>query len=373
MTDEQPSPIKLLTRLGLILALPILVSIFTFVYIQKVFNQPADPTSTKIEIIEIAPGTPFKQTCKNLQARGLLKRWWTLDVLSRLKDADKKISAGEYELTAAMSPKDILAKLVSGEVFKRVVVLKEGYSIWELGDIVEEAGILPAAEINKILHDPNMISKAGIGADSFEGYLFPNTYHFSRPVSAEVVVWTFLEEGERHWKPEFTNRAIDFDMSRHDILTLASIIEKESGNAEEQPTISAVFHNRLKNNMRLESDPTVVYGIPNFDGIIHRSDLDRPSPYNTYQNFGLPPGPICNPGMSAIKAALYPTEGSQYLFFVADGRGGHIFSATLAEHNKAVGNYREIERERKQGEPEPAAPAPQAPAPETPPAAPAQP
>ena len=147
-----------------------------------------------------------------------------------------------------------------------------------------------------------------------------------------------LEEGDKHWPSEFSDRANEINLSRHEITTLASIIEKESGNAEEQPLISSVFHNRLSNGMRLESDPTVIYGIKDFNGNLTRQDLHTPHPYNTYTNFGLPPGPICNPGETAIRASLYPKE-SPYLFFVANGKGSHVFSTTLQEHNEAVAKY----------------------------------
>jgi UPF0755 protein len=154
-----------------------------------------------------------------------------------------------------------------------------------------------------------------------------------------------LQEGEKRWKPEVNERAAQLGMTRHELLTLASIIEKESGNQREQPLISSVFHNRLRNGMKLESDPTVAYGIPDLNGQLLRKHLETEHPYNTYINFGLPPGPICNPGETAIQAALYPTPDSQYLFFVADGQGGHVFSTTLAEHNKAVAQYRALMKE----------------------------
>ena len=147
-----------------------------------------------------------------------------------------------------------------------------------------------------------------------------------------------LEEGEKRWIPEFTERADLLRMSRHEVLTFASIVEKESGNTSEQPLVSSVFHNRLQQGMRLQSDPTVIYGVPNFDGNLTKAHLETVTPYNTYTNPGLPPGPIANPGESAIRATLFPAQ-TNFLFFVADGKGGHVFSTTLAEHNEAVRRY----------------------------------
>jgi UPF0755 protein len=237
-----------------------------------------------------------------------------------------------------MKPQEILAKLLSGEVFKRKVLVKEGATIKQIAKLLEEAGLISAESFITTSRDQTLLKTAGIKHDSFEGYLFPETYLFSRPITAKDVIWRMLEEGDNRWPTEYTERADQLNMVRHEVLTLASIIEKESGNFQEQPTIASVFHNRLGQGMRLQADPTVIYGLENFDGNIRKADLSNPHRYNTYVHFGLPPGPICNPGASAIKAALYPTE-TAYLFFVSNGQGSHIFSATLQEHNNAVNRY----------------------------------
>ncbi len=331
---------KLIGRLLLYLTPPIIVALVIYLGMRYTLLEAVAPENNNPVVIEVKPGSRLKDVCEELKLKGLVRFGWSVSIISRLKGEDKKIEAGEYELRASMTPKEILAKLVSGEVVKRVVLLKEGMSIWELGAVAEQAGLVKADEVAAVLTDANLLSKAGISAKSFEGYLFPDTYHFSRPVKAERIVWTMMEEAEKRWRPEWTERALELNLTRHEILTLASIIEKESGNLEEQPLISSVFHNRLKKGMKLESDPTVVYGITDFDGVITKKHLREPHPYNTYVNFGLPPGPICNPGESAIKAALYPDPNSQYEFFVADGRGGHVFSANLKDHQAAVAQYR---------------------------------
>lgn len=348
MTSNQEESVvvkicRILGQLGLILALPAIVAIFTYGWMQETFFLPSNKSKTALELVEIPSGSNFKQICANLEVRKIVKHGWALDVIARLRGQDTKINAGEYELSPAMTPSEVLAKLASGDVYKRKLVLKEGYSIWELGALVEQAGLATEIEFNKDLTNKELLTKSGIGVETFEGYLFPETYHFSRPILPKTIIWQLLEEGEKRWKPEYGIRLKQLNMSRHELLTLASIIEKESGNPEEQPIVSSVFHNRLKNGMRLESDPTVMYGIPHFSGLLTRRDLDTPTVYNTYTNFGLPPGPICNPGQTAIKAALYPSD-TQYLFFVADGKGGHVFSTTLQEHNKAVADYRAFQR-----------------------------
>ncbi|RMG40691.1 MAG: endolytic transglycosylase MltG [Candidatus Dadabacteria bacterium] len=328
-------------RLVIIIALPVLAFTGTYFYLQSEFNEPASKTDRSDILVEIKNGISFKEICKILEDKGVIRNRRFLYLMARLRGSDTRIQAGEYVLQKTMTPKQILAKLMSGDVYKRKVTVKEGMSIWEIGKIVEAAGLMKEAEFNKYLNDPALLAKAGIAAGSFEGYLYPETYYFSRPITAEQIIWTMLEEGEKHWPPEYTEQADKLGFSRHEILTLASIIEKESGNKDEQPLISSVFHNRLAKGIKLQADPTVAYGIPNFKPPLTKKDLETYTPYNTYINPGLPPGPICNPGESAIHAALFPAK-TNYLFFVADGEGGHIFSATLKEHNAAVAMYKKL-------------------------------
>jgi UPF0755 protein len=185
------------------------------------------------------------------------------------------------------------------------------------------------------LSDPKLLEEFKVPGPSFEGYLFPETYRIQRNTPPRKVIQTLRNQLDSKWSEEWNVRLLDLQMTKHQILTLASIIEKESGNAEEQPIVASVFHNRLKRGMRLQSDPTVIYGIPNFNGNITKADLQTPTPYNTYIISGLPPGPIANPGFTAIKAALYPAE-TNYLYFVGNGKGKHIFSENLEQHNQAV-------------------------------------
>lgn len=299
---------------------------------------PVDPNNTDKVVVEIMSGQAFKDICKDLETKKLVKHWWALDLISRIKKQHQQIKAGEYELSPSMTPKEILAKFVSGDVLRRMVTLKEGSTIKDIGAALEKAGLVSQAEFEVAATDATLLSLAGINSQSFEGYLFPETYAFVRPADLKHIIWTLLEQGERNWPKEYTARADELGLSRHEILTLASIIEKESGNVDEQPMVSSVFHNRLSKGMKLQSDPTVIYGLKDFNGNLTRADLDNPHTYNTYAHFGLPPGPIANPGKTAIRAALYPAK-SEYLYFVADGNGSHIFSATLQEHNEAVNKY----------------------------------
>ena len=328
-------------RVFILLLIPAVMAYGSYRAMDYYFFSPVDPNDKKEVLFEIAPGSTFRQICKDLAAQNLVRFSWSLDIISRFKRVDKQIRAGEYALNKAMRPTEVLQTLVAGKIFERKVMVKEGASIWEIGKLVEDAGLMPKADFNAAIVNPDYLRQAGIPAESgsFEGYLFPETYSFSRPIDAKRIIWTMLKQGEDNWKPEFTMRTDELKMTRHEILTLASIIEKESGeNISEQPMIGAVFHNRLRQGMKLQADPTVIYGIQNFDGNLTRAHLDTPTPYNTYTNFGLPPGPIANPGLTAIKAALYPAE-SPALYFVSNREGGHVFSETLDQHNQAVRQY----------------------------------
>jgi UPF0755 protein len=317
---------------------PLAIVVATVLVLRTAFMSSVNPPGSPVTLFEVANGKTTRDICTDLQKAGLIKYDWAFCFLARLKGADTNISAGEYELSPSMPPLEILNKLARHEVFERKVTIKEGSSLKEIGPLLEAAGIVTAEEFNKELSSSELLSRLGIENNSFEGYLFPETYHFSRPITAYKVVMTMFEQGEKRWSPEFSDQLEILGMNRHKLLTMASIVETESGNVQEQPLISAVFHNRLKVGMKLQADPTVIYGLPDFDGNLTRDDLQSPSPYNTYVNYGLPPGPICNPGLSAIKAALYPAD-TPYLYFVADGNGNHIFSKTLEEHNQAVNFY----------------------------------
>lgn len=323
----------------ILILFPLIFGLGTFLYLRSALLAPVDPENKSEVLVEIKPGLRVKEICKDLEDRGLIRNGRALSILAKLKGVDTKINAGEYPLSASMSPVEVLRHLASGMVLRRKVTVVEGQSIWDIGKAVADAGLMPKEEFDKALTDPRLLVDGHILSNSFEGYLFPETYEFSRPVTAKQIIWRMMEEGEKHWPANYTEKADSLKFTRHDVLTLASIIEKESGNVSEQRLISSVFHNRLSQGMKLQSDPTVIYGIPNFNGNLVRADLENESNrYNTYVYYGLPPGPIANPGASAIEAALNP-EQTNFLYFVADGSGGHSFSATLKEHNEKVNKY----------------------------------
>jgi UPF0755 protein len=203
---------------------------------------------------------------------------------------------------------------------------------------VTQAGFASKIEFIKAASNADLARSMGLEAETFEGYLFPETYFFPKQVSVEIIIATMVQRFWSVFTPPWQDRAKNLGFTVHQIVTLASIIEKETGASFERPIISSVFHNRLKKKMRLESDPTVIYGIKNFNGNLTRQDLQTETPYNTYKIRGLPAGPIANPGRASLEAALYP-ENTAYIYFVSKKDSTHYFSTNLKEHNFAVKKY----------------------------------
>ena len=248
------------------------------------------------------------------------------------------VKAGEYALSATMSPIQIMAKLVKGEVELYKLTIPEGLNIYQIADLVAEAGFAQNSSFIAAATDAGLTRKNGIKAATFEGYLYPETYYFPRKVSTETILSTMVNRFWNVFDAAWQARADQLGFSIHQIVTLASIIEKETGAPFERPVISSVFHNRLKKKMRLESDPTVIYGLRNFDGNLKRSHLETPTPYNTYKINGLPVGPIANPGTKSLEAALFPAD-THFIYFVSKKDKTHQFSTNFKDHNQAVLKY----------------------------------
>ncbi len=290
------------------------------------------------KIVVIPDGSTFQQVAALLEREHLIKSRVAFVLLGRSQSADRRIHAGEYELNAGMVPADILSKMLSGQVLLRPITIPEGLTMAQIADLLAQHGVTDRTEFLRLGHDRTFIGSLGLTTESLEGYLYPDTYKFPRSVKARDVVTAMVDHFRQVFGPDMRARAQELNMTEHEVVTLASIIEKETGTNGERPEISAVFHNRLKKHIPLQSDPTVIYGLTSFDGNIRKKDLSSPSLYNTYKFTGLPPGPIANPGIEAIKATLYPSA-SRALYFVSRNDGTHHFSTTLAEHNQAVEKY----------------------------------
>jgi UPF0755 protein len=288
--------------------------------------------------VTIPDRSTFQQVAALLEREELIKSRLAFIWLGRFQSADRKIQAGEYELNPSMTPAEILSRLTVGQVVLHPILIPEGLTMLQIADIFGQQGLMDRQEALRLMTDPAFIASLGINVGTLEGYLYPDTYKFPKGVKPKEVLTTMVEHLRQVYGPDLEARAQELKMTQHEVLTLASVIEKESGSNGEREEISAVFHNRLKKRIPLQSDPTVIYGLPNYDGNIHKKDLLSPSPYNTYRVAGLPPGPIANPGIQSIRATLYPSN-SQALYFVSKNDGTHQFSATLAEHNEAVERY----------------------------------
>lgn len=251
---------------------------------------------------------------------------------------DQKIKPGLYIFHTAMRPMDILDMLVLGKIAQKEIIIREGLAVREIAKILYQAGLGSEEDFLTAASDPIILHEFGIGAESLEGYLFPDTYFIAEGASSEDIIKQMVGRFKSRFNALVEKKEISSELSQREIVILASIIDKETSSGDERPIISAVFHNRLRQGIRLQSDPTVIFGIPNFNGNITRKNLMTPSPYNTYLIPGLPPGPIGNPGEAALAAAMNPAE-VDYIYFVSKNNGTHYFSKTLDEHNNAVNKY----------------------------------
>jgi UPF0755 protein len=295
-------------------------------------------TGSAEQVVMVRSGQGFKALSVMLYKKGMILHPVKFRLFARIKGYDKRIKAGEYLFSDAMTPEEILYIMVEGKVLLHRLTIPEGYNLMQIAQAVEAAGFGTEADFLRTATDPEFVHAQGIDAQTFEGYLFPDTYYFTVDATPKDIIRTMIKRFREVFTAAWKGQAKALGMTIHEVITLASIIEKESGIAEELPVISSVFHNRLKRRMRLESDPTVIYGIEDYDGNITRNDLKRPTPYNTYTMKGLPPGPISNTGVKAIEAALYPAD-TKFFYFVSRKDQTHHFSTNFKEHHRAVRKY----------------------------------
>lgn len=300
------------------------------------------PSNTKeYKEILIQPGSSYRAAATLLEDRGIITNKEYFILLGRLMGLDKSIRAGFYSLNTAMRPMQVLDIIGSGRIIEYQVVFPEGHTIQKAAEILDNAGLVNKYDFLRLATDPDYVRGLGLNADTLEGYLFPATYYFPKGISADGIIRRLVSKYKEVMNSDLKARAAQLGMSEHQVVTLASLIEREAMIDSERQLISAVFHNRLKRGMPLQCDPTVIYALQKkgvWNGNIKRSDLRMKDPYNTYIHPGLPPGPIANPGKPSIIAALYPAD-VDYIFFVSRGDGTHFFSTNLADHNRAVHEY----------------------------------
>ncbi|BBO72299.1 aminodeoxychorismate lyase [Desulfosarcina alkanivorans] len=315
-----------------------------YMHLMSWADRPAGQAARE-KIFTIAPGQGLKATAHALQREGLVADALRFTILARLDKKDKLLKAGEYFFSTTMTPRDILGQMVEGRVHLYRLTIPEGYNLVQIAAAVAAAGLADEKRFLEAARSPDTAESVDVDAGSLEGYLFPDTYYFPRGLDSPTIIATMVKQFRAAFKPAWEQQAEALGMTVHEVVTLASIIEKETGAPQERPLIASVFHNRLKKGMRLETDPTVIYGIPDFDGNIKRRHLETYTPYNTYKIKGLPPGPIASPGALALEAALFPAQ-SDFLYFVSKKDGTHQFSRTIKEHNAAVRKYQLGRRKR---------------------------
>jgi|WetSurMetagenome_2_1015567.scaffolds.fasta_scaffold00881_12 UPF0755 protein len=295
------------------------------------------PGGPRLEIrqVTIRPGMNARSVAQLLAVQGIVADANRFYLLCWLRKAGQKLKAGEYAFLPLSTPDRILEQMVLGKAIIQRVTFPEGSTVHDVARTLEERGLASSKEILRLVADRDFIKANGLSALSLEGYLFPETYFFQKTQGEVGMLKMMVGQFRRHLPEGWEQQAAELGLSLPELVTMASMVEKEAVVDFERPMIAGVFYNRLTKKMPLQSDPTAVYDLSGFSGPIAGSHLKRSSPYNTYRNPGLPIGPICNPGVKSLTAALYPEKVS-YLYFVSNRDGTHQFSETLEEHNKAV-------------------------------------
>lgn len=293
------------------------------------------------QFVDIPAGAGSRAIGDRLVAAGVVRDPWTFRIALFRSRQGRHLKAGEYRFDRAMTPAEVIAKIARGEVYVVNVTFPEGLTAREMSRIFESHGLGSAASFVEAARQPAAIRDIDQSAQDLEGYLFPETYVVPRKTDASKLVAQMVSAFERALTPPIREAAAARQLTIRELVTLASIVEKETAKPEERPLIAAVYANRLRRGMPLQCDPTVIYALVRagrYDGNLRKADLNFDSPYNTYRYAGLPPGPIASPGRASLEAAAHPAD-ADYLYFVSRNDGSHEFARTLAEHNRNVLKY----------------------------------
>jgi UPF0755 protein len=317
---------KVLLKVGLVIFLLAAALLFYGLLVPAVSSQKS---------VMLRPGSSARTVATELRSAGVIRSRYAFLALHYFRV--KSLKAGEYLFDRPANAFEVYDRLARGDIAIHTVVVPEGFNLWDVAAQFEAAGLAARAEfLDAARKNHAMINDLDPTAQSLEGYLFPDTYRFTRTQSLTDMLTVMT----RHFRQEA--KAIGLNSDFHKVVTMASIVEKETGAPEERPLVAGVYYNRLGNGMLLGADPSVVYAAllaNRYNGVIHQSDLESDSPYNTYRHAGLPPGPIANPGRASLEAALHPQQ-TDYLYFVSDNSGHHRFARTGAEHDRNVALYR---------------------------------
>jgi len=338
-------------RLILLLLLAALVAAGAVLYyVHKKLLEPYKGYAESKIAVTIQPGMSINSISNALHRKGIISHPWYLKGIFIFKKTQGQSKAGDYVFDHPMSPWQVYEKLMKGEMQYTVMTVPEGANVFDVEKIFQTVLVARKEDFQLALKSGEVITALKTidpAIQNAEGFLFPNTYFLTRrEMDARTVILLMIKQFQKVYGQVERKRAAELNLNTLQVITLASLIEKETAQPSERPLISGVFHNRLTKSMLLQCDPTVIYAqllAGGYDGQISRADLQFPSPYNTYVTAGLPPGPICNPGKASIEAALSPQK-TNMLYFVSRNDGSHYFSATLQEHNRAVQQYQRNKR-----------------------------
>ena len=329
-------------RIGIALAAAFLALVAFGAWTVAGVGRPYKGYGAAEQFVDIPPGTGSTAMGRSLAEAGVVRNALTFRVAVWLRGAGRRLQAGEYRFDRPMTASEVVDKMARGDVYLRTITFREGLTIRQMAQLYESKGFGPASDLIRAAGNAEAIASLDPGAEDLEGYLFPDTYTVPRRATAEQLVSRMVAAFQKALTPELRQQAAARGLSIRELVTLASIVEKETGKADERPVVAAVYANRLKIGMGLQCDPTVIYALERagrFTGNLTREDLhDYDSPYNTYRHAGLPPGPIAAPGRASLEAAANPA-GVSYLYFVSRNDGSHAFAATLEEHNRNVFEY----------------------------------
>jgi UPF0755 protein len=336
-------------------------SVLTVSVLHGLIREPFKGYSDAEQFVYIPSGSGTMEIGRRLVEAGVIRNLLVFRAAIWSSGRPRSLKAGEYRFTAAMSAADVVDKLGRGDVFVRRITFPEGLSILEMARIYETRGLGRAADFTKAASDASSIADLDAGAPDLEGYLYPETYAIPRGTPAAKLIELMVERFRAAYSADLQAQARAQGLSTREVVTIASLVEKETAQDQERPLVAAVYRNRMKIGMGMQADPTVIYALQKagkYDGNLRREDLEFSSPYNTYKHAGLPPGPIAAPRKASLEAALTPAA-VPYIYFVSRNDGSHVFAATLAEHNRNVRHFQVLPfrekrlREQREGQTRP--------------------
>jgi UPF0755 protein len=332
-------------RLARLVLLLLLLAIAVALWFANRLQRPPGANRPPAEVfLYFPPGTSTSAIFQRLSAEGVIGNARLAELYYRIRDGATPLQAGEYQFERPMSIDEIIRRMGRGDVVQHIIAVPEGLTAEETFRLFLDQGIGTPESFRAALNDGDLMPGLAQGAPDLEGFLFPETYRATRSTSARQIVERMVGQFRLHFTPELRDRARALGLSPRQAVTVASIVEKETALPREAPLVAGVYLNRLDRGMRLQADPTVIYALKHdgkWTGLLHRSDYNYESSYNTYIYDGLPPGPICNPGLEALTAAVTPAH-TEFFYFVADAGGGHTFSRTFEQHLQAIATNRRL-------------------------------